>query len=546
MKSKLILLLLFVSGWGQLYPKTEKDLVFWLTSGSPLTDASGNQVKIQGKFLRRVSGPAGIQGKAYEFDYSGRNAAHFLKTNLDISPIHFPELTITLWVKPNNTHTKAAILLQGDDKAGRGLGIEHEDNAPCWAAFMGKKDALKGARVTAQWHFVAVIYNQPATKAWLVVNDEVLKGRTALRPVSSQDNFLTIGKFEGQIADLRVYSRMLTVEELSELAGKPLKAGAEDFSYTIRRDYKKEREEKALSSLDSLPLRRVYVREFAVYDTAEGKNIVAYLHRGDTLKLVKKIADYGIFEFGDKQVGRNSLSSLIKKTYPAGDSFYSALLTLGLQNSIDVASWRFWLVILIFAIGLFAIYKYFERIDDFFVSRRQRQMVEGARKGDAGEQPSPQITFFRNIFPVRRYRRWTFLIGFMAAATLFVGSLFDARELEWFLNGGFTFFPGEEYRGLTWLLWAMTLAVILLALLMIIESYVAAGFLYGTLRVFFILIINGILALVALFTAIAVVIVVVAVLAIIFFFSVLASSGRRYRCTRCGTVFTGDHCPSCG
>jgi hypothetical protein len=548
MKKYFVLLVSIIIGMSHISAQTNNGLVFWLSGNKSLKDASGQNVKIQGNPLHRATDPLGNEGKAYVFDYSAKNPTHFLKTDLDISPKQYPELTITLWIKPSNTNSRAEVIVQGETKEGRGLGIAYKDNTPCWAAHMGKNDDLKEGRVTAQWHFLAVIYHQAAEKAWLVVNDEVFSGRTAIRPTSSSDNTLTIGKFEGQISDLRVYNRMLTLDELNELAGKPIKATAADFSFKIRRDFKKERKEKELRQLDSLPLRIVYVKELAVYDTTEGKNIVTYLHKGDTLRLLRRTSEYGIFEYANHQVGRNSLNTLIKKTYPSGQSSLSAFFTHGLQNGVDYTSWRFWVVILLLGLGLFFLYKYFVRIDAYLIYKGQHRKVESARKGDTEPLQAPIVTYLRRIFPIQRFRRWTFLIGFVAAATLFLCALIDGSELEWFINGGFTLFPGEDYHGFTYFLWAMTMGVMLLFFLMIVESFVSAGLVWGFIRIIFITVINVLLMIVALFAAIAVLLIVVAVIAFLFFGSALKSSlNQNYRCNKCGNIIPdGGRCPYCG
>lgn len=547
MKRIYLIIIFLIVELGIIIAQTNKGLVFQLSGKGSITDISGNQVKIQGKILQRVPDHAGVEGKGIEFDYSTNKRTHFLKTNLDISSSHYPVMTITLWAKPSNTHASAVITSQGGDRKGRGLGILREHGFPCWVAFRGDKGPLIGSKVAAQWYFLALIYNQDAEKVWLIVNDEIFTGKTSLSSFTpNKDNTLTIGQFEGQISDLRVYDRMLTLGELNELSGLPIKASEDVLSFKIRRDFKKERRESALRKLDSFPLRKVFVREFAVYDTAEGKNIITYLHRGDTIRLISRSSDYGIFEFNGNMKGRNSLTSLIRKTFPAGESLFYAFLIHGLQNGVDLSSWHFWVVVLLLGIGLFFVFKYFQQIDEFFLNRRSQKILETARKGARNEYHSPSSSFFKSIFPIRRYSRWTFLIGFIAASTLFIGSLFNASELEWFLNGGFTFTPGEDYHGFTWFLWAMTILVIFLTTLMIVESFVAAGFIWGTFRILFILLVNLIFTLVALFAAIAVIIIVAAILGLLFFSSVLRSSfNQRYRCTRCGTIFTGDSCPNC-
>lgn len=520
---------------------------FGLGSDAKPKDLSSNQIKIEGKYLRRAPDYKGDKDKAYEFDCVRAQCQGYLTAQIDISPARFTLLSITLWVKPLNTSERADLVTQKGDSRGRGIGIRWDDGGMCWSAFDGSKSPLTGSKVTTQWHFVTVMYNQSLERVWLIVDDQVFKGKTRIKNVG--DPLLWIGNFKGLISDLRIYDRMLSVEEISALSGMPLKASNKDFASIIRRDFKKEKAEQKLRLLDSLRTRIILSREFAVYDSLEGKTVIKYLKRGDTVVLLQSDDKGCLFSFGKTLQGRNTVKAFLEETYPAGTSPFALYLTKGGQVFFSYTSWKSWVIMLLLCIVLFFVYKYFKPIDDWLLRLGHRdELKETARKGEESKIASRCLSL-KKYFPIQRFRKWPLLIGFFSAALLFTGALIDSDELEWFFGGGFTLVPGAEYNGFTWFLWAGTLLIIIMLLILMVESFAAGGWLGGFPRLFFWLIINFFLLVLTLFAFVLVVLIVVGIILVIFGGTLLSaglsSSSRTYRCSRCGNTFTGDHCPYC-
>lgn len=522
-------------------------LQFRLGNHTRPKDLSSNQIKIDGIYLRRAPDYKGEKDLAYEFDCNPAPCKGHLTAQLDISPARFTLLTIALWVKPLNTSDRANIVIQNSDARGRGIGIRWDDGGMCWAALDGSKSPLTGNKVTTQWHFVAAMYNQSLERVWLIVDDQVFKGKTSIKNVGEPQ--LWIGNFQGLISHLRIYDRMLTVEEISALSGKPLKASNDDFASIVRRDFKKENAEQRLRLLDSLKTRIILAHEFAVYDSLEGKAVIRYLKRGDTVVLLQRDAKGCLFSYSKTFQGRNTEKAFLEDTYPAGTSPFALYLTKGVQVFFTYTSWKSWVIMLAIGIVLFFIYRYFKPIDDWLLGLGRRdEMKATARKGEKSHIAKRSLSLKR-YFPIRRFRKWPLLIGLFSAALLFTGALIDSDEMQWFFGGGFTLLPGAEYNGFTWFLWAGTLLILLMLSLLVIESFAAGGWLGGFPRLVFWLIINFFLLVLTFFAFILLIIIVVGIFLVFFGGSLLSagfkSSSGTYRCSRCGNIFTGDHCPYC-
>ena len=517
------------------------DLTNGLVAHYPLNgkavDATGKNKN--GKIINSRS-TAGRNGKttgamAFKTQNSGK-----IILPVDASPKTLPVITITAWLRPHLSRGGNPVITCGNDKKDRCLFMDDYDHIYHWVMQCGKDGVLKGPVVLAnQWTFVSLMYDAKNQEGRFIVNEALYSGRAA---VGWDHSGITLGQFDGDIAEVRVYNRFLTLPELEELYGKKINATAEALVVTERYDYKEKRKREEQESVKAGDVYIVGVDEFIVKDSVKNGNNKAVLTNGDTLRVDSVIDRYLLVIYKDGQKGFVSRGTLTENAYPEGSSALALTAKTTFKNIFNFTRLTSWIIVVIFAIILFFAKKYFIRIDELLNRLRRKDIYAtgGSKSGAMVEK----ITFLHRIFPPRAVRWWPLLPGLIAGFSLFFALLMNGSETEWFFNEGMNLIPAGYDRWIHWFLFGVLWMLVLGFVAICLESYVVAGPVIMWLRIFIILLLNTMAFITAFYLAVVLAIIVVVMIGL--FILSAAGSGGNKRCLRCGTVFSGNSCPKCG
>ena len=210
------------------------------------------------------------QGKASSLAYDFKhNKRSFISIPLDISPGKQPLLTITFWIQLNTSNMASGIIYQSDNDWSRndqyrGIYAERSNGFVRWTACCGSDGSLAGPEILAKsWTFIAVVYDRDNQAIRLVVNDHVFSSAAKMRDGYP---FLRIGPFDGQTDELRIYSRVLSLEELSSLYGKNITKDTSGYAILKRADYKTRMLKEELDKVKPNTTYVVAEDKFAIHD----------------------------------------------------------------------------------------------------------------------------------------------------------------------------------------------------------------------------------------------------------------------------------------
>lgn len=509
--------------------------------------SSSGKAKITGGKI--VFGHDGKAGGASSFEmgkvYDKSN--HNIIYPLDINARKIPQITITAWVKASNHYGRMFIFGNGTDKRNRAVIIDNHDDQYRYGLQCGKDGVLYGSPVVDEWVFVAAIYDSKNQEARLVVNGTVFRSRA--KTFDGEEKAFT-GPISGAVDDIRVFDRVLTQAEIEAISGIAITTDADDLAIKDRYSYKERRKEEEENRIKVGDVYVIDGKDFKINDTTNYERSTAMLTTGDTIKVIEKLKD-GWYKvaFSGGRTGFVTRGTINKDAYPKGGSSFKHKFMYNFQHIFDFTKMRSWIIVIVFAIIIFFVKKYFTRLDSFLL--RLRKGGDEYSDGGGKSSPSPiRHHFLDKVYPVKRWPWYPMLTGVLLGATIFIGSFWDTYEMEWFYNEGFNLLPIGYDRPVHWFLYIMSMVTILLTLSWIIESFYVGGPLVGLLRVFLLLIINFMTWMVTFFLLVLLAIIVVAILALRIFGSAAAGSGN-YKCPRCGRTFSASagsstHCPGCG
>lgn len=516
-------------------------------NGSGKSETGTNGAKIHKGSL--VPGFDGKPNSAYYFDF-GKTYNSSLQNiiyPINITSKSQPVITMACWVKTENVYQRQYILGNGTDKGSRGIITDMEDGHVRWGLLCGKDGILWGPPVVNDWEFVAAVYDSKNQEARLIVGDKVFASRGTGYYGNEQ---MVTGTLKGAIDEVRIFGYALSQNEIEKLSGKPIVEGADDLAITDRYSYRERREKEKENQVKVGDIYIVDKKEFTLYDTTNRTNVKVILTEEDTIKIIAKLSD-GWYKVGFKEgkTGFVTRSSILNGAYPQGENVLLYRIKSWFSHVFDFTKFSSWIVVVIFAILLFIIKKRFVQLDHALLSLRKKhdEFADGGGKNEVSKVK--RKNFLHKIYPIQSYPWYPILAGMLLGTTLFVGSFWDAKEMEWFYNEGFNILPIGFSRPVHWFLYGMSLLTLLLTLSFVLESFVLGGPFVGLLRVFILLIINFMSLLVTFFLLILVAIVVLIMIGL-WVFSNTVGSGN-YRCPKCGRTFSAGSgssvsCPGCG
>ncbi len=508
--------------------------------GRDANDVSGGRHHGSFNAVKSVVDRNGKTGQATHFE-AKKNGFGSFAIPFDLNPTEYTQLTVTFWVKPDQLSYVSDIFSMGDPKIYRSLSTTREDGKLVWRLGCGRKGEIIGSKVEAGWSFVAIVYDQTNEAARLIVNNSVYAGRTSLKN-SKQKAIL--GNFQGAVDDFRIYKRILKLSELEVLSGIMINQNANDYPIMIRGNYKKEKSLAERSELDSLRTRIVVVDELNIYDPETRKTKIDFLSNGDTIRIIEMRDDWAVVEFKDAVKGSVSYDNLYEYTRSENETGIARRISNNLTELFNFTKLKSWIIVGLLLVLLFLSFKFFYKIDNFFMKMKKDKTVEasGGKVDASFVERKPSL--LARIFPLNRFRKWPLYIGAIIAVLVLGSVIVDQQEAEWFFNKGISFFPRNYDATVHWILWCGMVLVLLMFITLLLESFTIAGPVWGSVRVVYLLLVNLIMMIVTFYLFILVLI----VLAVMFGLFLLSSagSGNKYRCTRCGRVFYGASCPNCG
>ena len=529
-----------------------------LTSANP--EKTGNQAAIysfdgsgSGKVkISRGTAVPGHDGKSngavsFEMGKSYDKSSHNIIYPLDINQRKIPQITITAWVKATNHYGRMYIFGNGTDKRNRAIIIDDHDDQYRYGLQCGKDGVLYGPPVVDEWVFVAAIYDGKNQEARFVVNGTVFSSRA--KTFDGEEKAFT-GPISGAVDDIRVFDRILTQAEIEAVSGIAITTDADDLIIKDRYGYK---ERRKMEEENRIKVGEVYVidaEEFKISDTTNHERSSAMLTSGDTIKIVEKLKE-GWYKvaFSGMKTGFVTRASINKSAYLKGGSSFKHKFMYNLQHIFDFTKMRSWIIVVVMAIIVFLVKKYFTKLDSYLL--RLRKGRDEYSDGGGKSAPSPiRIHFLDKVYPVKRMPWYPMLTGVLLGATIFISSFWNGSEMEWFYNEGFNLLPIGYDRPVHWFMYIMSIVTLLLTLSWIIESFYIGGPLVGLLRVILLFIINIMTLMVTFFLLLLLVLIFIAIVALKAFGSAAAGSGN-YKCPRCGRTFSASagsstHCPGCG
>jgi hypothetical protein len=182
-------------------------------------DASGNNRHGNVQGAKATADRFGRAGGAMLFD--GKS---FIELPLDINPGALPRLTFTAWVRADDASPVRQVMSHDNGGYDRSLGIDTRGGGHGWSAFAGSGGVLGFRPVEkGRWTFVAAVWDQPARKVRLVVDDTVMEKDGE---AGGSDRKPSLGRnpgygehFIGAIDDVRFHGRALDMGEIRAIRG---------------------------------------------------------------------------------------------------------------------------------------------------------------------------------------------------------------------------------------------------------------------------------------------------------------------------------------
>ncbi|MEI7491479.1 MAG: LamG-like jellyroll fold domain-containing protein [Bacteroidota bacterium] len=544
-----ILLLISVFAMPQQAMPTDGLLgLFKLDGSAKEADGHIKPVKIQG--IKPAPDRFENQGKAsslaYDFNHNKRS---YISIPLDISPGKQPLLTITFWVQLNTSNMESGILYQSDNDWSRndhyrGIYAERSSGFIHWTGCAGSDGSITGPEILAKsWTFIALVYDRDNQAMRMVVNDQVYSS-----PAKMRDGypFLRIGPFDGQADELRIYSRVLSLEELTLLYGKPITKDTSDYQIVKRADYRARMQREELDKVKPNTTYIVAEDKFAIHDSAGSYNAIAYLAKGDTFRVLQVVKKSALLLIPGGKQGYATISSINNDAYLKGGSYIFHETKVIFQSIFNFTNIRSWIIAVLFAILLYFVYKKYDSIDNFLnrVGRRD-PMLQGGAKSEGGSSEN----ILKKVFPLKRMRWWPLTIGAILALVVFIALIWNGGETEWFINDGFKLIPSGYTRSIHWVLYITFMTLMFLYIVMIIESFVVVGPIMAVPRIIILTILIFMAILVTYY--LSVLVVIVAIVMLVLYALSAAASNSEYRCPHCNRTFTSSAgssgtCPYCG
>ncbi|MHC1778313.1 MAG: LamG-like jellyroll fold domain-containing protein [Lentimicrobium sp.] len=466
---------------------------------------------------------ADLKGGAVFFGGTSKTAYGHIILPVDLSPDKLPVTTICFWIKANETYQKMVPLFTGEENS-RGILTDYENGAQRWSASAGKDGLIGGTAILKdQWTFIAVVYDAPNEQVRLIVNNEAFGGRARMRKGTSG---ISLGNFNGSMDDLMVFDRALSLQEIESLSGIPVTVNAEEFAIEDRSEYRKRIEEDRRIRVKPGDRYIVGYDELIIRDSINSPNTLFVFKEGDTVNVINTLRNEW-FEVRNQQNQQGLIrgSTLESNCYKIGRNkvifrFFNALGQIFQFNRL-----RNWLFVALFTVILIMAIRFRLELNNWFQRLGQRDPREAG--GSKSEKAGPSLSFpkLEQYFPVEKPKWWMISPGVIFGLMLVGASIWDGNEMEWYFNEGASIIPQGFTLPIHWVLWSVSMLVILLIVALVIESLAIAGPWSGLLRISMLVILNLLAVVVAFYLTAGLFIAIIGF--ILFLFAAISLTGRR-------------------
>lgn len=446
---------------------------------------------------------------------------------IDISPKKYPEITITFWIKAEETFKNLAPLQSGNDESRRII-TRTRDGAQRWCASAGKDGNIYGSAVLKdQWTFIAVVYDSPNEQARLIVNNEIFAGRARM---GNSNPGILAGSFKGAMDELMIFGRALSLEEIETIYGSQIDKNREDFAIKDRSSYRKKLETRKLSGIKEGDQFIVGYKELIIRDSIRSLNTLYIFSEGDTISVVSEMGkDWFLVTNPKGEQGYVSGKTLKANAYRTGDFKPLFRLLNWLSQIFMMNRFANWIVAAIFLAILYFAVKYREKLNNWFARIGNQSETEAFASKAQKRSGIKRPPIFQKYFPVQYPKWWMIAPGLLFGLMIIGGSFWDSSELEWFFSEGAKIIPQDFTLPIHWVLWAVSLVIIMLIIALALESLSIAGPMAGLLRFAMLAVLNVMAIMVFLYLLAGIIMIILGIILLIFALAMLFSGGSRRR-----------------
>jgi hypothetical protein len=486
-------------------------------------ETSSDSLKGKATGIKPESDRLGNKNGAILFAGTKSSAYGYIMLPVDLSPAWLPVTTICFWIKAGETYQKMVPLFTGEEKS-RGILTDYENGAQRWSASAGKDGLIGGPPVLKdQWTFITVIYDAPNEQARLIVNNEVFGGRARLRSGSAG---ITLGNFNGAMDDLLIFGRALSLREIESVSGIPVTLNVDGFAIEDRSEYRKRMEEERKSRVKPGDCYIVGYDELIIRDSINSPNTLFVFKEGDTVNVISALRNEW-FEVRNQQNQQGMIrgSTLESNCYITGKNKITFRFFNWLGQLFQFNKFRNWLFVALFTVILIMAIRFRYELNNWFQRLGQRDPREAGGSKSEKVQSSMSFPKFEKYFPVEKPKWWMISPGVIFGLMLVVASIWDGHEMEWYFNEGASVIPHGYTLPIHWVLWSVSMLVILLIVTLVIESLAIAGPWAGLLRIGMLVVLNLLAVVVAFYLSAGLLIAIIGF--ILFFFAAISLIGRR-------------------
>lgn len=233
----------------------------------------------------------------------------------------------------------------------------------------------------------------------------------------------------------------------------------------------------------------IHVPEISIYSVTDNAKIT--LTNSDTIRVLE-IQNDGLckIKYSNGKTGFVAYETLLRGAHKLAGETLLQQISDNLIRILDFRRISSWILVFIFVVILILILFNFNYINKLLAGKHNNN------NEIQGEVKPPDISvsdtkgFLHKTQIANRFRFYPLLSGGLLGAAIFIGSVWNVNETQWFFTQGFKLFPTGYTLTLHWFLYVTCIFVIFLTLTWIIESFLIAGPIGGLLRIFLLLLIN--------------------------------------------------------
>lgn len=423
----------------------------------------------------------------FSFDCFAENDYVKFENNMMLQSWKYNFITIVTKVNVKYPKSSCNIISCGDEN--RGLSI----NSGKWVINRGVKSSLNPFNfstfqhkksVEIGEHYVTAIYSNGDEQLRLIVDDTVSGTDTNFASKSSdfRNKTFTVNTdpFFIEVKDVKIYDRILPIEELEKVTDKKIKYGREDYKIADRHLYKVNYDEKFRKmALEYVEKGKRYITfnfvnfELNSYTTPDCYgDVMKVFQEDEAFTVLDKVknrdgVDYAKIISEDGKIGYIEVLNIFHDTYSEKEGSPIKILVRDYEDKLltymlGVFILKKWPIVL--AISSFIIFLIFMKfINKFTVTLQSINTFIFKIFGvdySYYSSPSSRVIY---TFPV-----------IFAGIAFFFGVL-NSDEFDWYLKAGIGIFPNDFIYRVDWIFYVCFLLILASFVIIIIESIVIAG-----------------------------------------------------------------------